>query len=293
MDNILIGHCHNEYTGVTAIICPKGAVGGVDVRGAAPGTRETDLLKSGNMVEKINAVVLCGGSAFGLEAADGVSKYLREQGWGFAAGMHKVPIVCAAVLYDLNSPELNYPDINMGYEAAKKAIVGNFESGQIGAGRGATVGKILGMSGADRGGLGVASISVGGAKITAIVAVNALGDVFDEKQGKIIRGAKDKDGNFIDTERLILNANLGQATAGTNTTIGVIVTDAELSKDKANRLATVAHNGLARSIRPVHTMLDGDTLFAMSCGNVKVDFNVLCVGAVEAVRQAVICAVKD
>lgn len=293
MKNVLIGHCDNQFTGVTAVIFPEGAIGGVDVRGGAPGTRETDLLKNGNSVEKINAVMLAGGSAFGLDAASGMMKFLSEKGWGFRAGKHIVPIVTAAILYDLNDEVLHFPNAEMGYKACQNASADNYANGSIGAGKGATVGKIMGIEAASKGGIGSATINIGSAKITAVIAVNAFGDVFDSKSDKIVAGARLGNGTFLNTSRLMMTTDLSKMAGGTNTTIGVVFTDAKLSKEQTNKLASVAHNGLALSISPVHTMADGDTLFAASAGEQKVEFNSLCVCAVEAVRQAILAAVKQ
>ncbi|HEY8443977.1 MAG TPA: P1 family peptidase [Clostridia bacterium] len=294
MENVLIGHCNNDYTGVSVVIFPQGAVAGVDVRGSAPGTRETDLLRCGNTVKKINAVMLAGGSAFGLDAASGVMRYLHEKGWGFNTGKHIVPIVSAAILYDLHDGKLHYPDSEMGYTACKNAKEDNYQCGRIGAGKGATVGKVLGLFSSSWGGVGFASVKIGQAEVCALVAVNAFGDIFDCHNGRILAGAKLSLGEFLDTTNYILNNDLSayQSQIGTNTTIGVVYTDAALDKEQVNKMASVAHDGLALAIRPVHTMLDGDTMFAASVGDKKAEFNSLLVGATEAVRLAVINAVK-
>lgn len=294
MENVLIGHCNNDYTGVSVVIFPQGAVAGVDVRGSAPGTRETDLLRCGNTVKKINAVMLAGGSAFGLDAASGVMRYLHEKGWGFNTGKHIVPIVSAAILYDLHDGKLHYPDSEMGYTACKNAKEDNYQCGRIGAGKGATVGKVLGLFSSSWGGVGFASVKIGQAEVCALVAVNAFGDIFDCHNGRILAGAKLSLGEFLDTTNYILNNDLSayQSQIGTNTTIGVVYTDAALDKEQVNKMASVVHDGLALAIRPVHTMLDGDTMFAASVGDKKAEFNSLLVGATEAVRLAVINAVK-
>ena len=292
MENVLIGHSNDDYTGVSVVIFPQGAVAGVDVRGSAPGTRETDLLRCGNAIQKVNAIMLAGGSAFGLDAAGGVMRFLHEKGWGFNTGKHIVPIVSSAILFDLNDGKLHFPDSEMGYVACKNAQSDTLTGGRIGAGKGASVGKVLGLFYSCWGGVGVASLKVGQATVSAIVAVNAFGDIYDCNNGRIIAGAKIGDGEFLDTAKYMMNNDLSMYTSGTNTTIGVVFTDAALTKEQANKLASVSHNGLAMSIRPVHTMLDGDTLFAASTGDVKTEFNSLCVGAAEAVRLAVINAVK-
>ncbi|HEY8423182.1 MAG TPA: P1 family peptidase [Clostridia bacterium] len=294
MENVLIGHCNNDYTGVTVVIFPQGAVAGVDVRGSAPGTRETDLLRCGNTVKKINAVMLAGGSAFGLDAASGVMRFLHEKGWGFDTGKHKVPIVTGAILYDLHDGVLHYPDSEMGYAACLNAKEDNYQCGRIGAGKGATVGKVLGLFNSSWGGVGFASVKIGQAEVCAVVAVNAFGDVFDCHNGRILAGAKLSLGQFLDTTNFILNNDLSsyKGSFGTNTTIGVVYTDAALDKEQVNKMASVAHDGLALCIRPVHTMFDGDTMFAASVGDKEAEFNSLLVGATEAVRLAVINAVK-
>lgn len=287
---ITIGHADNSVTGCTAILCKGGATAGVDVRGGAPGTRETDLLHNEKAMEKINAVVLSGGSAYGLEAACGVMHYLRDKGEGFAMGEKVVPIVCSAVLYDLNGPDYNYPDISMGKEAAANAKDKDITFGKVGAGTGATCGKIRGLEFASSGGIGAATVGTPDLFVTAVVAVNALGDVVDHRTGKIVAGAHDNAGGFLDTTGCILSGNFARLMYG-NTTIGCIMTNAALSKVQANKLAAIGHNGYAQSIRPVHTDHDGDTLFALSKGEAKCEFAMLQIMAVEAVSRAVTSAV--
>jgi len=290
--DFLIGHSTDAEmgTGVTVILSKEGATGGVSVRGSAPGTRETDLLKCGNAVERINAVVLSGGSAYGLEASSGVMDYLREIGVGYRAGAHIVPIVCGAVLFDLDYKSFAFPDKQAGYQAAKNARPENYISGNIGAGTGATVGKILGMDNCTKGGIGVhRSVTPDGAEVVAIVAVNALGDIYDN-EGRIIAGAK-SDGRFIDTVKLMTSGAFPEPKL-TNTTIGCILTNARLTKEQANKLADITHDAFAMNIRPVHTMLDGDTIFVMAEGSVDTEFLSLCVMAVETMRSAIVKAVK-
>ena len=277
------------YTGCTVVIFPAGAVAGVDVRGAAPGTRETDLLRPGNLVEKVHAILLAGGSAFGLDAASGVMKWLEERGIGFDAGVARVPIVSAAVLFDLGvgDPKAR-PDAAMGYEACSDASERPIAQGRIGAGTGATVGKLLGQKFSMPGGVGTAAISVaGGSVVAAVVAVNALGDVVDYRDNRILAGVRLPGGTFPGAQSVLVSGKLPELPAGTNTTIGIVATDARLTKEQANRLASVAHDGLAWSIRPVHTSHDGDTLFAASYGDGEADFTVLCAAAVEVVARAV------
>jgi L-aminopeptidase/D-esterase-like protein len=295
-DKFLIGHAgdNDKGTGVTVILAKDGATGGVSVRGCAPGTRETDLLKNGNSVEKINAVVLSGGSAFGLDACSGVMEYLRERGVGFKAGGTRVPIVCGAVLYDLEYKTFAYPDKAMGYAAASAATAGNTQKGNVGAGIGATVGKLAGAACAMKGGLGIYTMPVGGAAVTAIVAVNAVGDIYDGK-GSIIAGAR-RGGGFVDLLSMLTEGAASfddGENAGKNTTIGCILTDAVLTKEQANKLADIAHDGYAQAIRPVHTVLDGDTVFAMASGEKKVGFIQLCAAAPECMRRAIVGAFEE
>jgi len=286
--SFLIGHESNEEagTGVTVILAPDGAVGGVSVRGAAPGTRETDLLRPGNTVQEVHAVVLTGGSAFGLEACNGVMEYLYEKGHGFKAGKFTVPIVSGAVLFDLGYKHFAYPTKAMGYQASLNARPLMLQSGSIGVGTGATIGKILGPEFAGKGGLGMATIELGDAYVTAIIGVNAIGDIYDGEQK--IAG--------ILHEKTVMELLLQEAKtvdlAGQNTTIGCILTNADLTKEQVNRLADIAHDGLALAIRPVHTMMDGDTIFALAECRVQVEFLVLQAACVEAVRLAVVNAVK-
>ena len=290
----LIGSAQNEHTGVTVILAPKGAVGGVDVRGGAPGTRETDLLRGANLVKKIHAVTLCGGSAFGLEACCGVMDFLSENKIGHKTVTHPVPIVTGAVIYDLNDKTaIHYPDKAMGYAACLNAVrVEDAVRGSVGAGTGATVGKIRGTKFADKGGLGIATLKWMGVTVTAVIAVNALGDVYDCETNTIVAGAKDKNGAYIDTHETLIKADFAKLIGGSNTTIGVILTDAKLTREEANKVAALAHDGLARSIKPIHTMADGDTMFCMSAGSKPV--NLIAFGAVaaEATRLAVLDAVK-
>jgi len=289
---IKAGHATDETgrTGCSVVLCEAGAVAGVDVRGGSPGTRETDLCRPGHMVERLNAVLLTGGSAFGLSAADGVMRYLEERDRGVDTGFATVPIVPAAVIFDLGvgDPKAR-PNADMGYAAAKAASTDELSRGQVGAGTGATVGKALGMSSAMPGGVGSASVRGGGACVGALIVVNALGDVVNPESDEIIAGAKHSvSGEFLNTKELMLAAPL-QA-AATNTVIGVVATDAILSREQANRLASIAHNGLARTISPAHTMYDGDTLFALSTLEREAPFDVLLVAAVRAVELAVLSA---
>lgn len=293
---IKVGHATNReaLTGCTVILAGEGAVAGVDVRGSAPGTRETDLLRPGNLVERVHAVLLAGGSAFGLAAADGVMAYLEEKGIGFDVGVARVPIVPAAVLFDLQAGDPRVrPDRAMGYQACVNASATPFSEGNVGAGTGATVGKLFGPLQCMKGGLGTWSITLpGGAVIGAIVAVNAFGDVLDSQTGKLLAGPRDpQTGQPVRTMEILQGKTPDPADfadfAGANTTIGVVATNARLSKEAANKVAQMAHDGLARSISPVHTMLDGDTLFALSTGDLEADLSTVGAVAAEAVAQAV------
>ncbi len=256
-------------TGCTVIIAREGAVAGVDVRGAAPGTRETDLLHPSNLVDRVHAVLLSGGSAWGLDAAAGVMRWLEENNIGLPVGFGLVPIVPAAVLFDLPVGDFKIrPDASAGYQACAATSRAAPAQGNVGAGAGALVGKMFGLARAMRSGIGTASITVDGITVGAIIACNAMGDIVDPATGAVIAGARTLDGHSLLDSRAALLAGEGPkpVLAGTNTTIGVIATDAVLTKAQAHRLAVVAHDGLARSINPVHTMSDGDTLFALGTG---------------------------
>ncbi len=283
-------------TGVTVVLCSRdGAVLGADVRGAAPGTRETDLARPGNAVEAANAVVLAGGSAYGLAAATGVMDFLEKSDVGFDTGVCKVPIVPAAVLFDLAVGDAKVrPDALMGLEACKNAAK-HVDQGLYGAGTGATVGKLVPGSIPAPGGVGTASITLPcGVTVGAVAAVNACGDIYDPHNGKLLACGRLADGTPIPSENLLFGAApapelLKFPKPGQNTTIAVIATDAVLTKAQANRLATCAHDGFARAIRPVHTQMDGDTIFALATGRVdaEVNFVQLCAAAAEVMARAV------
>jgi len=291
-----------RLTGCSVVLAPEGAVCGVDVRGAAPGTRETDLLDPANLVEKVHAVMLCGGSAYGLAAATGAMQWLEEQGIGFETGYGRVPIVPAAVLFDLplvrhgDDPSVR-PDAAAGYAACAAASTQAPQAGNVGAGAGAMVGKLFGMERAMKGGVGHASVQVGPWVVGALVACNAIGDVLDPSSGDIVAGARTADGQaLLDTQSALLaGERMLRPMPGTNTTIGVVATNAQLSKAQARRLAMSAHDGLARSIRPVHTPLDGDTLFALATARHQTppDLMLLSVMAAQAVALATLNAVQE
>ncbi len=292
---VFVGHATNTAarTGCTVIVCPHGATAGVAVRGGAPGTRETDLLQPGNLVDQVHAVLLTGGSAFGLAAADGVMRWLYERGYGFATSVVTVPIVPAAVLFDLGVGEAVWPDAEMGYAACAAAQASDLEWGAVGAGAGATVGKLFGAAQACPGGIGLASVEAAGSVVAAIVAVNAFGQVVDPQTQAIVAGPRRPDGTFADTVHLLLNG-VPPARVLEHTTIGCIITTARLDKAACTRAASIAHDGLARTIRPAHTQLDGDTLFMLSAPRSDApptDSIAIGVAAAEAVAQAVIHAV--
>ncbi|MEP7136098.1 MAG: P1 family peptidase [Chloroflexota bacterium] len=305
---IEVGHAQNAeaLTGCTVILCRKGAVAGVDVRGGAPGTRETDLLNPINLVQKVHAIVLAGGSAFGLDAATGVMKYLEEQKIGFNTGVARVPIVPSAILYDLNLGRADVrPDSAMGYLAAAQASSDPPSEGNIGAGTGASIGKMFGPSLAMKSGLGTASMDIGsGIIVGAIVAVNAWGDVLDPQTHQIMAGLRSgkvgplrvgKKDYFADTLAMMkspLGRNLLGFASHANTVIGVFATNAKLTKAQATKVAQMAQDGLARTIKPAHTMNDGDTIFALSTGTKTADVSTIGAYAAEVLAIAIIRAVQ-
>ncbi|MCI4427939.1 MAG: P1 family peptidase [Burkholderiales bacterium] len=290
-------------TGCSVVLAPPGTVGGVDVRGAAPGTRETELLSPLNAVQQVHAVLLAGGSAYGLDAAGGVMRWLEEQGIGIQVGRDsggtqvRVPIVPAAILFDLNVGDARIrPDAQAGYAACQAAAATTPAQGNVGAGAGASVGKLFGFDRAMRGGIGGAAIQVDGVTVGALIAVNAMGDVVDPGTGHVIAGARSADGtSLLDTMAALRRGELPPALqAGLATTIGVIGTDAKLDKAGANKLAQMAHDGLARAINPVHTQADGDTLFALATGGSGRGISLTLLGALaaEVTALAVLRAVR-
>jgi L-aminopeptidase/D-esterase-like protein len=291
VQGIRVGHWTDarSRTGCTVVLLPdEGAVAGVDVRGPAPGTRETDLLAPGRLVERVHAICLCGGSAFGLGAADGVMRFLREREVGLPVGPLRVPLVPAAVIFDLATGAAAWPGPDDGHAACVAANAGPPAEGRVGAGTGATVGKLLGPDRASPGGVGTASLRLPcGAVVGALVVVNAVGDVHG-RDGQVLAGARGPDGRAAGVWRALLEA--GPATAppaGASTTIAVVATDAALDKAGCRRLAEVAHDGLALAIRPAHTPYDGDTVFAASTGRVRADPISLGVAAAEAMWRAI------
>ena len=300
---ITVGHADDPValTGCTVILCPGGAVGGVDQRGGAPGTREIDALRPMHLVQQAHAVMLAGGSAFGLDAASGAVRWLEERGVGFDVGVARVPIVPSAILFDLALGRADVrPDAAMGYRACQAASANRPAEGNAGAGMGCTVGKVLGPGHGMKGGLGTASIDLGGGVVVgAIVAVNAFGDVVEN--GQIVAGALRAGGaeprEFADA-LAVLRYRAAAYAAGSfapapgNTVIGVVATNARLNKEQANKVAQMAHDGLARTIRPAHTMLDGDTIFALSLGDKLADVNTVGAFAAEVLAQAILSGVR-
>lgn len=306
---IRVGHWTNRRaaTGCTVVVYERGAVGGVDVRGAAPGTRETDLLRPGNLVDAVHAVLLTGGSAFGLDAASGVMRYLEERGSGLRFGGNVIPIVPAAVLFDLGLGTARRPDADAGYRAARAARTGPVAEGSVGAGTGATVAKLAGRDRRLKGGLGTASEALAnGVVVGSIAAVNALGNIIDPRNGRLVAAPRDGERGFLDIERFLRTGrpwhepgepDPDAAVGGPegNTTLAVVATNAALSREQANRLATVCQDGFARTIRPAHTRADGDTIFTLATGEVPVDgpgYNALEAFATRCVERAVLRGVR-
>lgn len=295
---VRVGHAtHLEgLTGCTVVLCPEGAVGGVDQRGGAPGTRETDLLHPMHLVQDAHAVFLAGGSAFGLAAAEGVMRYLEERGAGFDARVARVPIVPAAILFDLDvgDPQIR-PDAAMGYAACQAASDGPVAEGNVGAGTGATVGKILGIGRAMKSGLGTAAVSLGGGLVVgALVAVNPFGDVVDPVSGEILAGARKPDSDELAGTLAVMRGLAGQVAVrfASNTVIGVVATNARLTKEETNKVAQMAQDGIARAVRPAHTLFDGDTLFALATGDGRGDVNLVGAYAAEVVAEAILRGVR-
>ena len=298
IEGIKVGHAQDlrAATGCTVIISEEGATVGVDVRGGAPGTRETDLLNPVNLVQKVHAITLSGGSAFGLDATAGVMQYLEERKVGFDVQVTKVPIVCAAALFDLTIGDYRIrPDKAMGYQACLNAGSTECKQGTIGAGTGATVGKILGMHRAMKSGLGCYALEAEGLKVGALVAVNCLGDVVDPLSGKRLAGPLNEDMQTLgDTEEIMISSYSDKKNLFSgNTTIGVVATNATFTKAQVTKLASMAQNGYARTMRPAHSMYDGDTIFAMSTGSVEADLSVVGLLAARVMERAVIAAVKN
>lgn len=310
---LLVGHYTDPQavTGCTIVLCPEGAVAGVDVRGAAPGTRETDLLQPMNLVQQVHGILLTGGSAFGLDAASGVMQWLEEQGIGFHVGVGVVPIVPAAVLFDLGIGQADVrPGAEEGYLACQQATAEQtafgheidpnqvLTEGSVGAGTGATVGKLFGMLRATKSGLGMASRQLANeVKVGAMVAVNAFGDIIDPQNNQVLAGVRTSDGTTYERTMDYFFSDLSETMFdfAQNTTLAVVATDATLTKSEATKMAQMAHDGLARTINPVHTMFDGDTVFALATGKNQRPTDISVIGAVatSVLAEAVIRSVQQ
>lgn len=295
---IKVGHDQdlNALTGCSVILCESGAIAGIDQRGGAPGTRETDLLRPMHLVEKVHAILLAGGSAFGLDAAAGVMRYLEERKIGFDVRVAHVPIVPAAILFDLEVGDATVrPDAAMGYRACQNAASPMVSQGNIGAGTGAAVGKMFGIKRAMKGGIGTASLDLGGGVVIgALIAVNAYGDILDFTANRLIAGMLGQNGALTDTMatmKTFMGRKVLQFSSSHNTVIGVVATNAKLNKEQINKVAQTAHNGLAQTIRPAHTMFDGDTIFALSTNQRRTDINIVAAFAPEVVARAILNAI--
>lgn len=296
IENIKIGSAQNleAGTGCTVIICEKGAPTGLDVRGGGPASRESELLKPMAAAQVIHAVLLSGGSAFGLDAAGGVMQYLEERSIGFDVGITKVPLVCQSCIFDLGVGDYRIrPDKAMGYEACKNAEKGNYRDGNFGAGTGATVGKLRGKDGCMKSGIGSYAVQIGELKVGAIVSVNALGDIYDWKNGRKAAGllAEDKKTFLCTEDEFYKKYEKIENRFVENTTIGAVITNAKFNKTQLCKIAGMAHNGYARSIRPVHTTADGDSIYAMSVGEVAADQDMVGTLAAQVMSEAILRAV--
>lgn len=302
IENIQIGNAQDltAGTGCTVIVCRQGAAAGLDVRGGGPASRESELLKPLAHADRIHGVLLSGGSAFGLDAAGGVMQYLEEQGIGLLVGEMRVPLVCQSCIFDLAVGDGRIrPDKAMGYQACKNAFTenGNYTDGNVGAGTGATVGKILGAPYAMKSGIGSYAVQIGGLKVGAIAAVNAIGDIYDHKTGKMVAGLLAEDGvGLRSTEEVLYQmyeaACMRSSSSMTeNTTIGIIITNGKFDKSQLCKIAGMTHNGYARSIRPVHTSMDGDSIYAISVGEVPADKDIVGTLAAQVMSEAILRAV--
>ena len=292
-----IGHAQDfdAATGCTVILCERGAVTGVDVRGGSPGTRDTDALNPVNLRQSVHAVILSGGSSFGLDAAGGVMQYLEERGVGRDVKVMKVPNVCGAILFDLLCGDYKIrPDKQMGYEACLNASDMPCGEGSVGAGTGATVGKINGMEYAMKGGIGTACFKTGELLVGAVVAVNCVGDIYDTGLNTLIAGVlNEKKDGVLSTEDIKLERYTDRTDFFSgNTVLGAVLTNARLTKPEVSKLASVSHDGIARAVRPSHSVYDGDTIFAMAAGDVGSNFDAVAILAVRAVEAAILSAVK-
>ena len=294
---IRVGHGTDQKgcTGCTVVLCPDGTVGGVDIRGSAAGTRELDALSPMHLVPHVHGVLLAGGSAFGLDAAGGVMRYLEEQGIGFDVQVTRVPIVPAAVLFDLRLGDaFARPDAAMAYAACRQATSGPFPEGSVGAGTGATVGKLFGISQATKSGLGSAVMNLpGGLKVGALAVVNAFGDVRDPATGVLVAGAREAPDSrsLADTTSAMRRGVLPRGYKPENTTLALVATNARLTKIQTTKVAQMAQHGLVRAISPVHTTLDGDLVISLATGEVEAETNAVGVAAADAVAEAILRAV--
>lgn len=290
---VLVGHATDPVglTGCTAILFERPAIVSVDVRGSSPGTRETDRLSPAGSVRETHALLLTGGSAFGLAAADGVVRFLEERGVGLDVGVARIPLVSAAVLFDLVTGSSDArPDAAMGYRAAEAATSGSFEQGTVGAGTGATVGKVLGLDRMMKGGIGSAAVRLDdGLVVAALAAVNAFGDI--KENGATLAGPRLDDGSLGDTADLLQEA-AARMRWGRNTTLGVVATNAVLTKPEVHKVSQMAHDGFARCIEPVHTSVDGDVVFAASTGEIPAPVDVVGVWGARVMQEAILRAVK-
>ena len=295
---IQVGHYSDREaaTGCTVVLCEEGVVAGVDVRGSAPGTRETDPLRTVSLVGRAHAVLLSGGSAFGLDAAGGVMRYLEEKGVGFDVGVARVPIVPAAILFDLRVGSAKVrPGPEEGHKACLDASSGAVAEGSVGAGTGATVGKILGPERMTKSGVGTASERLGDVTVGVLFAVNAFGDVIDPETGRVVAGPRDVEaGGFLSTIDIMRRLKDVSTAVPANTVIGVVATDASLTKEQATKVAQMAHSGLARAVRPAHTMFDGDVVFALATGRGEAEDATL-VGSIaaELTATAIVRAARE
>jgi L-aminopeptidase/D-esterase-like protein len=299
IEGLLVGHWTDleAAKGCTVVLCPEGAVASADVRGGAPATRETDLLRPGNLVERVHAVLVSGGSAYGLDAAGGVMRWLEERGHGFPTSGGLVPIVVAAALFDLGFGKASpRPEPEAGYAACEAATSGAVAEGTVGAGTGATVGKALGIERAMKGGLGTAAErTASGVTVAALVVANAMGEVVDPESGRVVAGPRAAEGGFADSVEVLRTREAVLPFGAENSTLGVVATDAQLTKSDCARLATMAHAGMARAIRPVHTPVDGDIIFALATGANATAADLLQLGALaaRAVERAIVRAVTE
>lgn len=295
---IRVGHASDTVgcTGCTVILCPEGTVGGVDVRGSAAGTRELDALSPLHLVPHVHAVLLAGGSAFGLDAAAGVMRYLEERGIGFDVQVTRIPIVPAAILFDLRLGDARArPDARMAYAACQQATEGRVPEGSVGAGTGATVGKLFGISQAMKAGLGTAGMDLpGGVRVAALAVVNAFGDVRDPSIGRLLAGAREaaESHRLVDTAAAMRRGIVRKGYTAESTTLAVVATNACLTKVQATKMAQMAQQGLVRTIAPVHTTLDGDLVIGLATGTFEADLNAVGLAAADAVAEAVLRAVK-